>query len=103
LPYATPAKIRENVPAAEGVCLTGSYTDVCQFKPPYQVEQDLNQPGYFKSSGYSSGCEIHADFNHALNPELFSLDGTSNVGFAVSASPSDSHYKREMVNFSNTY
>lgn len=25
------------------------------------------------------------------------------MGFAVSASPSDPYYKREMVNFSNTY
>lgn len=29
LPYALPAKIRENVQVSDGVCLTGSYTDVC--------------------------------------------------------------------------
>jgi len=46
---------------------------------------------------------VHVDFNYALNPELFSIDNTKNVGFAVSASPSDPHYRREMVNFSNTF
>jgi len=46
---------------------------------------------------------VHVDFNYALNPEMFSVDNTSNVGFVVSSSPSDPRYKREMVNFSNTY
>lgn len=34
---------------------------------------------------------------------MFVLNNTQKVGFAVSASPSDPNYKKEMVNFSNTY
>lgn len=46
---------------------------------------------------------MHVNFNYALNPELFSISDSSAIGFAVSASPYDPHYKKEMANFSNTY